>query len=265
VCRKEWTHVLRHHERGHTFHIPSQRLDSSSFIHTLPFSLTSLKYSAARHSGAIAAQNQPTMRFIGRRIPVVIGTVWGLLLIFLSSESHAFVGGPSFSNALVSRSVRPLHLLNVNRVTKKRKSAEHSALYNPRHHSPLDNILIPSSTALQPKQQQHDHITPFDKTMVIGFIGVFGSILYKFVTNSAPGSWRYFLAGGLCAASSHAIPTPIDVIKVRCMEFGKKKEINKIHPSSDYFSKISCCFPRQESKSTRDLPTSRFWLLDMIS
>lgn len=28
------------------------------------------------------------------------------------------------------------------------------------------------------------------------------------------GGWRYFLAGGVCASTSHAIATPIDVIKV---------------------------------------------------
>jgi hypothetical protein len=39
----------------------------------------------------------------------------------------------------------------------------------------------------------------------------------KFIMSSSPGSWRYFLAGGLCAASSHALPTPIDVVKVRHM------------------------------------------------
>jgi hypothetical protein len=32
---------------------------------------------------------------------------------------------------------------------------------------------------------------------------------------SGPGAWRYFLAGGICAATSHAITTPIDVVKVR--------------------------------------------------
>lgn len=26
--------------------------------------------------------------------------------------------------------------------------------------------------------------------------------------------WRYFLAGGICAATSHGITTPIDVVKV---------------------------------------------------
>ena len=32
---------------------------------------------------------------------------------------------------------------------------------------------------------------------------------------SPPGSWRYFLAGGLCASVSHAVTTPIDVVKTR--------------------------------------------------
>jgi hypothetical protein len=32
---------------------------------------------------------------------------------------------------------------------------------------------------------------------------------------SPPGCWRYYLAGGICASTSHAITTPIDVVKVR--------------------------------------------------
>jgi len=31
---------------------------------------------------------------------------------------------------------------------------------------------------------------------------------------SGPGAWRFYLAGGLCAAISHGITTPLDVIKV---------------------------------------------------
>lgn len=31
---------------------------------------------------------------------------------------------------------------------------------------------------------------------------------------SGPGAWRYCLAGGICAAFSHTIATPVDVIKV---------------------------------------------------
>ncbi|KAG7361363.1 mitochondrial carrier protein [Nitzschia inconspicua] len=141
-----------------------------------------------------------------------------LSLQLLISESCAYVyGGRHLLKTTISPSVRPLHLLNVNRVTRKRNkpTAEHCALSNPRHHSSWDSFLIPSSTALQPRHRSHDHITTLDKTLVAGFIGVFATFLYKFVMNSSPGSWRYFLAGGLCAASSHAIPTPIDVIKTR--------------------------------------------------
>lgn len=32
---------------------------------------------------------------------------------------------------------------------------------------------------------------------------------------SGPGAWRYYWAGGVCAAVSHAIPVPIDVVKTR--------------------------------------------------
>ncbi len=32
---------------------------------------------------------------------------------------------------------------------------------------------------------------------------------------SGEGAWRYYLAGGICAAISHAVTTPVDVIKVR--------------------------------------------------
>jgi hypothetical protein len=34
------------------------------------------------------------------------------------------------------------------------------------------------------------------------------------ISLSGPGQWRYYLAGGMCAAVSHAVTTPIDVIKV---------------------------------------------------
>lgn len=34
------------------------------------------------------------------------------------------------------------------------------------------------------------------------------------VACSGQGAWRYYLAGGICAAISHAVTTPVDVIKV---------------------------------------------------
>jgi hypothetical protein len=142
-----------------------------------------------------------------------------ILCGFLTCESTGFVSTTTAkstrSSVLISKP-QPLHLLNVNRIQKKRKAAEHSALSHPaggRHHRQWDNFLIPP-IALKPSNQHHDHISALDKTLVLGSIGAFGVLLYKFVMASSPGSWRYFLAGGLCAASSHAIPTPVDVIKV---------------------------------------------------
>lgn len=44
-----------------------------------------------------------------------------------------------------------------------------------------------------------------------GFLAVF----FKLMFSCGEGSWRYFLAGGICAAVSHSITTPVDVIKTR--------------------------------------------------
>jgi solute carrier family 25 (mitochondrial phosphate transporter), member 3 len=35
------------------------------------------------------------------------------------------------------------------------------------------------------------------------------------IKQSGPGSWRYYLAGAICATSSHVIPVPIDTVKTR--------------------------------------------------
>jgi solute carrier family 25 phosphate transporter 3 len=45
---------------------------------------------------------------------------------------------------------------------------------------------------------------------VIFAMGAFSGLLAV----SPIGCWRYFVAGGACAAVSHAIPTPVDVVKV---------------------------------------------------
>lgn len=43
-------------------------------------------------------------------------------------------------------------------------------------------------------------------------VGVMLGAMLRF---SGGGAWRYYLAGGVCAAFSHAIPVPIDVVKTR--------------------------------------------------
>jgi hypothetical protein len=61
----------------------------------------------------------------------------------------------------------------------------------------------------------HEHMSRKDQ-VTLALVSV-GSILAftGLITFSGPGAWRYFLAGGICAAASHAIPVPIDVVKTR--------------------------------------------------
>jgi len=65
------------------------------------------------------------------------------------------------------------------------------------------------------RPEEVDHVTLKDKAAMaaaaVTGIASFAVLIFF----SGPGAWRFFLAGGLCAAASHAIPTPIDVVKVR--------------------------------------------------
>ena len=65
------------------------------------------------------------------------------------------------------------------------------------------------------EEEDLDKVTLQDKiSMAATGTAVFASFALL-IAISGPGSWRFFLAGGLCAAASHAIPTPLDVVKVR--------------------------------------------------
>ena len=56
------------------------------------------------------------------------------------------------------------------------------------------------------------------------------------------GSWRYFLAGGICAAISHAFTTPIDVVKTRQQVDKQMKDIG--------FIQAACKILREEGPAT---------------
>ena len=71
----------------------------------------------------------------------------------------------------------------------------------------------PSSLANQPVHS-NDSITAKDKAIVATMtLTAFLAFLALFKA-TGPGGWRYFLAGGICAATSHGVTTPIDVVKV---------------------------------------------------
>ena len=45
--------------------------------------------------------------------------------------------------------------------------------------------------------------------------------------------WRYFAAGGICAATSHGITTPIDVVKTRMQQNPEKYSKGVIAAAKD--------------------------------
>jgi Mitochondrial carrier protein len=72
----------------------------------------------------------------------------------------------------------------------------------------------------QPQQQQllpisHHRVTGVDIAVSTAFLLASAAALLGLVRASGPGAWRYYWAGGICAATSHVIPVPIDVVKTR--------------------------------------------------
>lgn len=76
----------------------------------------------------------------------------------------------------------------------------------------FSSIAAPSALAIATEQSA---MTTVEKIRVATFLGCAASTFSAIVLKSSPGSWRFFLAGGLCAAISHTIPTPVDVVKTR--------------------------------------------------
>lgn len=73
--------------------------------------------------------------------------------------------------------------------------------------------IVPPSTPTMGKV--HTNMSMVEKIQLGTFLGCAVSAFLAIVLKSSPGSWRFFLAGGLCAAISHTIPTPVDVVKTR--------------------------------------------------
>ena len=63
-------------------------------------------------------------------------------------------------------------------------------------------------------QHAQNEITSADRavlwTALAGIVAAFAAVTQI----SGPGAWKYYVAGGICAAFSHGITTPIDVVKV---------------------------------------------------
>jgi hypothetical protein len=99
-----------------------------------------------------------------------------------------------------------------------RSTSNYFSLEKNVNHCTDEKIRHSSSSALNAlsspvDDQQRKDKNKFKVSVAVGAL-IISSVLL--VLNSGPGSWRYYLAGGICAAISHGITTPVDVVKVSC-------------------------------------------------
>jgi hypothetical protein len=87
---------------------------------------------------------------------------------------------------------------------------------------PALNLSLDSQQSVQVSQQPNASsatCTPtatFSEKLKLGFITCSSILmLVKLYQISGAGTWKYYLAGGMCAAISHTVPVPIDVVKTR--------------------------------------------------
>lgn len=120
-----------------------------------------------------------------------------------------------------------LHLQAGNSVISPNFSDVHLDLNNGAHIGAevSPGIVVHSGDQMKPSTEQSPQAEQKHKDNVtIAGITLFLSLTVAVVMKySPPGCWKYYLAGGICASTSHAITTPIDVVKV-----GKKCNLHII-------------------------------------
>ncbi|KAI2508534.1 hypothetical protein MHU86_5933 [Fragilaria crotonensis] len=94
-------------------------------------------------------------------------------------------------------------------VHQQEATSQTEVALNPLHSTNNDLPLPP------PIQQKSGDSSITIETIAIMATASFFVALVGLLSASGPGSWRFYVAGGTCAAISHAIATPIDVVKTR--------------------------------------------------
>lgn len=127
---------------------------------------------------------------------------------YSSPPAHSFLSTSQSAGALSCRTssllLSPVHPRTTNYSYRRRRD-EPIRLFSKKncesHH--LSPDFIPDVT-----------ISAADKAILALMTAVVCCSFGALLSVSGPGAWRYFLAGGICAATSHAVATPIDVVKV---------------------------------------------------
>ena len=152
--------------------------------------------------------------------------LWLLLLTAHLSNSSAF-NGRKFHLALpkIKNSNEIYFRISSHEKIKKESQVpfvERQTISFPTTVSSLSTSSSPSTASSSneinesetPPFEENESISSADKIIFAGSTIFAFSSLLGLLAMSSTGSWRYFLAGGICAAVSHSIPTPVDVVKV---------------------------------------------------
>ena len=142
---------------------------------------------------------------------------YGILFILMLSSSNAF--SPTVPSSLVSLGVNRRCLQKPHRHSRQSKYA--GATLRPSLQTAASDVNSQTSDVSQSFNNTttpsivHDRITRVDQAVIVGTSIIAILVCAGVLSASGPGGWRYYLAGGICAATAHAIATPIDVVKVR--------------------------------------------------
>jgi hypothetical protein len=170
-----------------------------------------------------------------------------LLIIVLACFPlvSAFSSSPSVRSPLFSTPSRPVFTdvrsigINNKGVSCSRRSL--LALFTKRKSSSNEFDLFPNI-----------EVSTTDKLLLVVMTALMLFGLGELMSISGQGSWRYFLAGGICASTSHAITTPIDVVKV-CLY--RIMIMIRLHVSNVDLLTLECfCL---DSKTSRLVPSKR--------
>ncbi len=82
-------------------------------------------------------------------------------------------------------------------------------------HSNVLDVAAPLQRGLLSQSDDVDRNAPNEQVLLAGAVVSFILAVATVLKLSPSGCWRYYLAGGICASTSHALTTPIDVVKVR--------------------------------------------------
>jgi len=135
---------------------------------------------------------------------------------YASSQPVLRYGRHGYSHAEQRRLLHEIHMESGTTSSSKiRDNSENGdAAKIPDSSLPITNAITHNAVPSPQMTEETEKSSKNKKKVTFAVAGILATCI-AVVFLSGPGAWRYYLAGGICAAISHAITTPVDVIKVR--------------------------------------------------